>query len=961
MTDDRTPLYNSSITKTYLEFLKKYYPDVDTDSVLAYAGMTRYEVEDSAHWFNQGQMDRFHEILLEKTGNPDIPREAGRFAAYSKASGTIKQYTLGFISPATAYRLLERITPHITRAQTFKTARLGPNRVEVSTFVHPGVKENPAQCENRMGQLETIAKVFTNQFASIEHPTCVHRNGDRCRYIISWEEMPSLSWKRVRNYFFVSGGLIALLLLFFLPLADWGLSAALFVSMGFGLSCVAGHLENKGLRKTLENQGDAARDHLEEINIRYNNALLVQEIGQATSKILDIDKLITTVVSVMKKHLDFDRGMILLANEEKTRLLCRAGYGYQREEEDFLKGTEFNLDIPESKGVFVRAFREQKPFLVNDVSEIEWDFSRRSLEMVRKMEVRALVVAPIVYEDESLGILAVDNVKSSRPLTKSDLSVLMGVASQTAISIVNAMSFQKLQESGKEYRDLVEGANSIIMRRDPHGNITFFNEYAQRFFGYTEEEILGRNVIGTIVPEADSAGRDLTAMIQNISLHPGRYMANENENIRRNGERVWVTWTNKAIYNNDGTLKEILCIGNDVSEQKKAEQEKKDLEARLQRAQKMEAIGTLAGGVAHDLNNILSGLVSYPELILMDLPEESPLRKPLQTIQKSGEKAAAIVQDLLTLARRGVATTEIMNLNDIVSEYLKSPEYESLRLYYPGFQVEERFEEKLLNVLGSPVHLSKTIQNLVLNAVEAMPNGGKISIFTENRYVDRPIRGYDDVEEGDYVILTVSDTGMGISPGDKERIFEPFYTKKEMGRSGTGLGMAVVWGTVKDHKGYIDLESVEGKGTTFTLYFPVSRQERARDEPALTLGDYMGRGESILVVDDVEEQREIASIMLKRLGYSASAVSSGEEAVQHMKERSADVLIIDMIMEPGIDGLETYRRILTLHPGQTAIIASGFSETNRVKEAQRLGAGTYLKKPYTLEKLGLALKRELNR
>jgi CheY-like chemotaxis protein len=318
------------------------------------------------------------------------------------------------------------------------------------------------------------------------------------------------------------------------------------------------------------------------------------------------------------------------------------------------------------------------------------------------------------------------------------------------------------------------------------------------------------------------------------------------------------------------------------------------------------------------------------------------------------------VQDLLTLARRGVSITEVANLNNIVSEYLSSPEYQKLRDFHPDVKLERDLETDLLNILGSPVHLSKTIMNLVSNAAEAMTEGGEIRISTENRYIDRPIRGYDNVEEGDYVVLTVSDTGVGISTEDIEKIFEPFYTKKKMGRSGTGLGMAVVWGTVKDHKGYIDVQSTEGKGTTFTLYFPVTRKELAKDKSLLSIEDYMGKGESILVVDDVEEQRKIAYQILKKLGYSVTSVSSGEEAIDYMKNNSADLLILDMIMDPGIDGLETYKRILEFHPGQKAIIASGFSETNRVKEAQRLGAGKYIKKPYTLEKIGIAVKNELS-
>ena len=266
-----------------------------------------------------------------------------------------------------------------------------------------------------------------------------------------------------------------------------------------------------------------------------------------------------------------------------------------------------------------------------------------------------------------------------------------------------------------------------------------------------------------------------------------------------------------------------------------------------------------------------------------------------------------------------------------------------------------------MSIAGSPVHLSKTVMNLVSNAAEALVNGGTVAISSENRYIDKPISGYDDIEEGDYVTLMVSDDGIGIAATDIERIFEPFYTKKTMGRSGTGLGMAVVWGAVKDHKGYIDVQSTEGQGTRFFIYLPACRQPSPRKESRHSIENYRGRGEFLLIVDDIKEQRDIATGILTKLGYSVESVSSGEEAVGYLKTRTADLLILDMIMDPGIDGLETYRRILEIHPAQKAIIASGYSESERVKEAQRLGAGAYIKKPYLMEKMAVAVREELDK
>jgi two-component system, cell cycle sensor histidine kinase and response regulator CckA len=368
----------------------------------------------------------------------------------------------------------------------------------------------------------------------------------------------------------------------------------------------------------------------------------------------------------------------------------------------------------------------------------------------------------------------------------------------------------------------------------------------------------------------------------------------------------------------------------------------------------------LAGGVAHDLNNILSAIVGYPDMLLMDLSPDDSMAAPLEAIKISGERAAAIVQDLLTLARRGVVINEVVNLNTIIEDYLQSPFHQKLCHFHAGIGIEIRLAADLLNVQGSALHLSKTVMNLVSNASEAIQGEGRVTITTENRYVDASMTGYDQVARGEYATLTVADTGEGISPEDLEHIFEPFFTKKVMGRSGTGLGMAVVWGTVRDHKGYIDVKSDLGGGTAFTLYLPATREARTV-KTDFNLNAYKGRGETLLVVDDIEEQRDMASQMLSRLGYRVATVKSGEEAVTFVENQKVDLVILDMIMDPGIDGLETYTRLLEVYPGIKAVIASGFSQSERIQAAQELGAGAYLKKPYTLEKLATVVRQELMR
>jgi PAS domain S-box-containing protein len=514
-----------------------------------------------------------------------------------------------------------------------------------------------------------------------------------------------------------------------------------------------------------------------------------------------------------------------------------------------------------------------------------------------------------------------------------------------------ARAEEAVRDSEEKYQMLVDNIqDGVFFHQD--GVVNFVNGAMAEMLGYRPEEAVGMQVRDFIAPE------DRSYVESQIEKGFGRreydIQLMHKDTTTRVPARINVSvfqYQNKPTF--IGTIK-------DITRQLQTEAEKKKLEAQLRRSRQMEAIGTLAGGVAHDLNNILSGIVSYPELLLMDIPPDNPMRKPLLTIKTSGEKASAIVQDLLTLARRAVSNMVAVNLNDVVASTLNSPEIEMLNSFHPLVRIETNLGPDLMNINGSSVHLSKTILNLITNAAEAMPDGGTIRIKTENCRIDRTIRGFDAVKTGEYARLVVEDTGIGISVKDLDRIFEPFYTKKEMGRSGTGLGMAVVWGTVKDHGGYIDLVSEEGRGTRFMLYFPVSQKKTAPREK-VDITAFQGRGEAVLVVDDVAEQREIATAILTKLGYRVFEAASGEDAVKLVEHQPVDLLLLDMIMAPGIDGLETYRRILNIHPKQKAIVASGFSLSTGIKEIQRMGAGTYLKKPYSLDKIARAVRQELEK
>ncbi|MBU2452799.1 MAG: response regulator, partial [Proteobacteria bacterium] len=565
---------------------------------------------------------------------------------------------------------------------------------------------------------------------------------------------------------------------------------------------------------------------------------------------------------------------------------------------------------------------------------------------VQKFNLKSYLGFPVKLRGTVIGSLCVVDTKTRR-FTTDEINCIQTLAAALSLEEERLALEQVFLEEKERYRMLVENANdAIYILQD--GLLKFTNIKTLKLTGYDQEEIRKIQFSDLIHPD------DQEKVLENDTRRLKGEKIQSTYSFRLLNKKQEILWVqlNAVQILWEGLPAVLGCI-RDISRVK-------ELEKKLLRAEKMELIGTMAGGVAHDLNNILSGLVSYPELLLMQIPPDSPLKEPISFMHDAGLKAADIVQDLLTLTRRGIPVETIISLNDVIREYFNSASHRRLEKNYPLIAFKSNSEADLLNIIGSPSHISKIIMNLVINAAEAIRKKGIVGIETFNRYVDIPLSGYDTILEGDYVVLRVSDDGAGIKEEDLNRIFEPFYTKKQMGRSGSGLGLSVVWNSVKDHNGYIEIKSRKEKGSVFDLYFPATRKKTENDPDDFLVDDFKGNRETVLVIDDIEEQRKIAQDSLKLLGYTPFTVASGEKAVIFLKKKPVDLILLDMQMEPGIDGLETYKQILKIAPAQKAIIASGFSESDRVKKTLKLGAGQYIKKPYTIKKLAHALRKELS-
>jgi len=652
-------------------------------------------------------------------------------------------------------------------------------------------------------------------------------------------------------------------------------------------------------------------------------------------------------------------GKITYVNSSVERFL-----GYTPEEVIGKSGFDYVPpdDIQRALDDYSKAIRTRDVIIPNAFRIRHKDGSERVLEGVGRnllddpavngfvMNVRDITER--VKAEEELHVYR----KHLEDLVETRTSELAAINSRLLAELAERQRVERaLRESDERFRALIQTSSDVISIHDRQGLFVYNSPSADTMFGYPPGFLIGKSPFEFVHPDdAARVRRRFTEVINRANL------GKSSEFRFRKDDGSWIHL--EAMGNNlldYAGINGIVILSRDITRRKEKEEEHKQLLVRLHQAQKMESLGTLAGGVAHDLNNVLGVLVGYSELLLTEIPEGNPSRRRVSRILQSSQRAAAIIEDLLTLARRGVTVSEIVNLNDVIAGYCRTPEFEKLKAYNPHVTFRIDCAPDLHNIKGSPVHLGKTVMNLVSNAAEAITGEGEVVIRTENGHLHKPVRDHDAVRKEDHVVLTVSDNGMGIPATDIEKIFEPFYTKKVMGRSGTGLGLSVVWGTVQDHEGFIDVKSTDGQGSTFTISFPATTEKSTGDRPAIAPDQYRGRGESILVVDDVQEQREVAASMLCSLGYRVHAVSSGEDAVAYLKNRSVDLLLLDMIMDPGIDGLETYKRILKINPQQQAVIVSGFSETERVRKAQALGAGAYVKKPYALEKIGLAIRETL--
>jgi two-component system cell cycle sensor histidine kinase/response regulator CckA len=514
------------------------------------------------------------------------------------------------------------------------------------------------------------------------------------------------------------------------------------------------------------------------------------------------------------------------------------------------------------------------------------------------------------------------------------------------ISVVQDISERKraeeaLTESENRYRELFNSVLEGIGIVDEFDMVRYVNPALVTIFGENSADVmLGKNLLEYFT---ESQRQIIRKEIDHGRCGLGSQC--EVELQLSNGIKKFLLVSTKPRFDRERNYAGAFITFLNITETKRLKQ----LESR---AERLELAGTIAGQVAHDLNNLLAPLVAYPELIRDELPPDHEVLAYLDDIEDAAKKIADINQDLLTMGRRGHYNQEVLDLNRIVNRAVQEIRPQTTA------DLKTLLRDDLSRIKGGATQIYRVITNLIVNALDALHDGGKVFIETENFIADSTSVSFGKIPKGEYVRLTIADTGCGIPDDIIQKIFDPFFsTKTNERKRGSGLGLSIVDAVMKDHGGYIDLRTTVGRGTTFYLYFPVTREslERTESDPPL------GSGETILVVDDERIQREVSTELLTRLGYFVSSVESGEVAIEFLRGNPQDLVILDMVMPRGLDGVETFRQMLKLSPHQKAIILSGYSEMDRVAEIRKLGVGAYIRKPVSRRELAFAVRRELDR
>lgn len=668
-----------------------------------------------------------------------------------------------------------------------------------------------------------------------------------------------------------------------------------------------------------------------ELEEQKQELLSLKTFAEAVNRATEINYLLQSALREVNQLLDIEYGWIY--HLEGGKLVLKASQQTGGAEFSILN-TDLHIDDPSL--AWVRAPRIQTaPRRSRKSSAEEWPFA----------EIAAWASVPILVKETFQGVMVVAS-KESDAFGKKQLDLMTAFANQIGVALDNVGLIDRLRKSEERYMDLFEHSPDMyhIVNRD--GIIVSCNVTEANRLGYRKEELVGQSILKIYPPAYHPEAQRL---LRNIFEKNQEVKGLEEQMVTKAGELIDVSVNTSVILDERGMPILMRAVARDITD-------KKRLEEKIFHAQRIDSIGNLAGGVAHDFNNILTSILGSTAIMKRKLKKNDIWFRFVDIIETAAKRGAGLTRQLLTFARKSNVQFKPVILNDIVRETLQLFE----RSIDKTITIEEHVPSELFIINGDDGQIQQAILNLLINARDAMSDGGTITVDCRVVNFERELKhGMGESRAGKYVSLSIADTGVGMDRNTQQRIFEPFFTTKDQGK-GTGLGLSVVYGVVNSHNGFITVESEPGEGSQFTLYFPLLTDlesiKRATKQPRLLRGS-----ENILVVDDEEPVSEVISGMLKDLGYKVTIANSGQHALSLYKKRKRfDLVVLDINM-PEMGGKETFQRLKEIDPNVRVIISTGYGTKSMESLPLREAVDGFLEKPYQLEELSKTVRTVLDR
>jgi len=908
--------HNSCInTKAVIDYVEEHDPLLvepllkDLSQQLDGVTNAREFLSDPNNWVSSHILILLYERVKELLGKEDVVFDIGFDSVAQRRLGYIQRILFfAFRSHGRTLRRLQSLNDKFNHNKEVQLAELNRDGAVVRLKWFRDIPMTRDFCLMNRGVYTAVPVVWNEPPCQLEEHKCFFQGDDYCEYHIRWKRRPSLKKLLLRL------------------VAPWRLAKATIEEL-------------EGDKELLREKYAEVRGLNIQLKSQLDRLVSLQEASTAILSTLDIEELMTLILSRLVDVSVLDRAAIFLVDEEQGLLYLAHAVGAP---DSYIRGAaSYTVPLDKKSNIIARVAQTGVPELVDDVESS--DINKEN-PLIKKFKPQAFIALPLKVRGKVIGVLVGDQEKSGGKVISTERDFLLSFSNQIAIAIHNANLYRKLEESERQYRELVENAHEGIWVVDENGVITFANQRLASILGH--DEVLGLN-INELVP-AEKKRILLKLLVQNMR---GLVAQEEIDMLRKEGEPVSAILSSVPIMDGD-RYKGSFAMVTDISD-------KKRMETKLLHQQKMESIGTMAGGIAHDFNNILTGVLGYASLLKHRLQDQPETQRFVDIIETSSLRAADLVRQLLAFSRgTQPEDLQVVYPNRVIRETARLLESSLGK----NVQLELDLNPHIPPIAANATQVQQAILNLCLNARDAMPDGGKISIATaEVDLAGDMLSVYQDLaaEPGQYIRIRVADDGIGIPQENLDKIFDPFFTTKEVGK-GSGLGLAMVYGIVQNSRGYLLVESQEGKGTAFDLLFRMASDKESQQSLGQMTPGLAGE-ETVLLVDDEPMVRDLGNEILRSYGYQVVLACDGLEALEIYGNngKEIDLVILDLLM-PNLGGKETLVRLRELDPAAKVIICSGYGSRGNGLQQIITSRINMVHKPFKPEELVFAVRQTLD-